>query len=447
MSDTDHRLEPLDHAALKVLRATGRAQLMQAVWVYDRPVDRQGLARFHRNFCDSIGNRLVAASPVPFARPRWVRPAGPPPEIRVGQPRPRTEMLDWADGLGRLPIDPEHGPAWWLALQPFTDGGAAVSMIASHVIGDGVGALMAVHEAITGTMRSVPYQRAGRRPIGTAIRGDIGHVLTDLAKSGSTATAAARAAVDALRPSRRPAPMRPEVPVTEEATYSQLSTAVALVPVADWDTRAGQLGGTSSSLLAAVAAHLGHRLGRYRADDTTVTLQIAVNRRTSLADDRAIAMELTRATIKHPADDLVTVRAALRDARRSLDENSDDTLAQLKLLRWLPRSAVRRALDRAFAYSGDLPVSYSYFGDLPPEIARVDGTPAAQFFLRGLDAKVTPTDLERSHGHLVVVSGRLGEHVTISAEAYELGADNSRRRLRRLLDSSLADFDLHGVQL
>lgn len=42
----EHRLAFLDHAALDLLRATGRNQLIQIVWVYEHPLDEDGLKRF-----------------------------------------------------------------------------------------------------------------------------------------------------------------------------------------------------------------------------------------------------------------------------------------------------------------------------------------------------------------------------------------------------------------
>ena len=101
--------------------------------------------RFHKNLYASLGSRLIERSPLPFGRPRWVQPVGSLPPIRRAEhSRPRAELMDWSDELARLPIDPERGPGWYLAVQPLDDGSTAASIIASHVIGDGVGALMAV---------------------------------------------------------------------------------------------------------------------------------------------------------------------------------------------------------------------------------------------------------------------------------------------------------------
>ncbi len=443
---TDHRLEFLDHAILQMLRATGRRQLMQAVWVYEHPIDRTGLARFHDNLGRSIAHRLIEPSPLPFGRPRWVRPAGPPPPLLVGSPRPRDELLDWADSLGQLPIDPVVGPAWQLVLQPFTDGSTAVSMIGSHAIGDGVGALMAIHEAITGTMRDVPYDTADTRPLRAAIAADVRQAWADR----TVTVTAARTAARAIRAARRQREATPAAPTpTARRTTVHLATATALVSPTDWDERARGLSGNSHALLAGIAARLGAAFGRRRPSDGAVTLQMAVNRRTSLADDRAIVMEFAQATVDPTGmeADLGPTRAVLRESRRRLDERPDPVLEMLPLVPWLPLRAMRSAPDMVFSYSDDLPVSCSNLGELPPHIAQADGTPAEHMIVRGVDAHVTLADLERSHGHLVVVAGRIGGDVSISVESWELGADNSRERLRALLDAALADFGLTGTHL
>jgi hypothetical protein len=58
---------------------------------------------------------------------------------------------------------------------------------------------------------------------------------------------------------------------------------------------------------------------------------------------------------------------------------------------------------------------------------------------------VTLRELERSHGQLVVVSGRINGKVVISVEAYEIGAENTKQRLRELAAQTLSEFGLTGV--
>jgi hypothetical protein len=54
-------------------------------------------------------------------------------------------------------------------------------------------------------------------------------------------------------------------------------------------------------------------------------------------------------------------------------------------------------------------------------------------------------EMERSHGQLVVVSARVNGKVSISIEAYEIGAENTKERLRDLAGQTLTDFGLTAV--
>lgn len=441
----EHRLEFLDHAALELMRATGRNQLMQCVWVYERPLDRDGLERFHHNLYTSLGSRLIERSPLPFGRPRWVRPVNPPPPIHFAeQPRPRAELLDWADELAKLPIDPETGPGWHLAVQPLLDGSTAVSIVASHVIGDGVGALMAVFEAVTGNIRNPGYDQPGARTRIQAVRADLRQALRDVPLTVRTAVKA----VKMFRAKREGfARARAAQSSTAHGEHVVVPSVAIYVDAAEWDAKADSLSGNSYSLLAGFAAKLGEHLDRRRTADGAVTLLIAINLRESLDDDRALAMAFANATIdpEKVTVDLTESRTAVRQAREAAKREPDPTMELFALIPWLPRKAVKGIADLLFSYSEGLPVACSNLGDLPPDLARVDGTPADNVFIRALDADVTMGELERSHGQLVLVSGRINGKVSISVEAYQLGRENSHQSLRELAARTLDEFGLSGV--
>jgi hypothetical protein len=176
-----HRLEFLDHLSLKLARATERRQLMQFVWIYESLVKVEGLERFLHNFNQSIGNRLVELSPLPFGRPRWVRPQAPPSQIRLGEGTlARSELLTWANKQAELPIDPVSGPGALLTFQSFSDGSCAVSFVSSHVIGDGSGGMLAVTEAIQNRIRNPGYGVAKSRSLPGALFCDLSQSGRDL---------------------------------------------------------------------------------------------------------------------------------------------------------------------------------------------------------------------------------------------------------------------------
>nr|WP_221218843.1 MULTISPECIES: hypothetical protein [unclassified Mycolicibacterium] len=430
------------------MRATGRGQLMQCVWVYEHPVDFEGLRRFHRNFAGSLGGRNIERSPLPFGRPRWVKPGHAPSEIQINEtPRPRDELMDWADELATLPIDPEHGPTWYLVVQPLTDGSTAISMVGSHVIGDGTAAGLAIFEAVTGNVRDVGYEKPGTRTRRQALVADARQVIRDLPATRKALVKGAKLVYSQRKDLAQSRKSRAGGARTGREEFVTVPSVAIIVDVAEWDARAESLGGNSYSLLVGITAKLAERLGRRRKSDGAVTLVIAINLRESLEDDRALAMAFANATVdpEKVTVDLTESRGVVRASRQMAKDQTDPTMELFPLMPWLPKAAVKGVAEMLFSYSEDLPVSCSNLGDLPPQIAQVDGTTAEVVILRALDQNVTMREMERSHGQLVVVSARVNGKVVISVEAYEIGAENSKQRLRDLADQTLTEFGLTCV--
>ncbi|BBY61243.1 hypothetical protein [Mycolicibacterium sarraceniae] len=441
----EHRLEFFDQTAFEMMRATGRGQLMQCVWVYEHPVDFEGLRRFHRNFAQSHGGRHIERSPLPFGRPRWVKPGHAPSEIQINETaRPRAELMDWADELASLPIDPEHGPTWYLVVQPLTDGSTAISMVGSHVIGDGIGAGLAVFEAVTDTVRDAGYDRPGSRTRRQALAADARQVVRDLPVTRKALVNGAKLVWGKRRELAQSRKTRAGQPIEE---FVSVPSAAVIVDIAEWDARAESLGGNGYSLLVGFTAQVAKHMGRCRRSDGAVTLVIAINLRESLEDDRALAMAFANATVdpEKVTVDLTEARTVVREARQMAKEQTDPTMELLPLMPWLPKAAVKAVAELLFSYSEDLPVSCSNLGDLPPQIAQVDGTTAELVILRALDQNVTMREIERSRGQLVVVSARVNGKVSISIEAYEIGAENTKQQLRELAETTLTEFGLTGV--
>ncbi len=59
----DNRLDLFDEGMVRSLNATGRMQAIQCVWVYERPIDMEGVRRFHRNFGYGMAGRRIERSP------------------------------------------------------------------------------------------------------------------------------------------------------------------------------------------------------------------------------------------------------------------------------------------------------------------------------------------------------------------------------------------------
>lgn len=445
-SELDNRLTLWDEALVRANRATGRVQLIQVVWVYEHPVDMDAVRRFHRNFGYGMAGRRVERSPLPFGRYRWVSALGPAAPLHINtEPLPRDEIGDWADRWAQVPVDPENGPGWQMAVQTFSDGVTAISVVGSHCLGDGVAALLAVGTAATGANIDIGYPPPLSRRTGRAIAQDLRDTVRGLPEIGR----AARKAVKVLRAGANDGqqaaskPARPPVANPDELVIVPAITAY--VDLAEWDARAEALGGNGYSLLAAISAKLGERMGR-RNPDGNISMLIAISDRDFESDFRANAMTLVNAKVnpENVTTDLSTTRATLKSALKSAKDQPDEILELMPLTPLVPKRLVKKVADMMVG-SDDMPVVCSNMGDLPPVLTSVDGTEAEYTSFHGVDQAIPRGELEDGDGQLVLVSGRISGKIIIGIVAYQSGAENSKSRLRELTAQTLAEFDLTGV--
>jgi hypothetical protein len=442
----DNRLELIDQATLLSMRATGRGQLMQMSWLYTHPVDFDGLKRFHQNLGYGLYGRRIERSPVPFGRHRWVSTPGPASDIDFApHPRPRAELSDWIDERVQLPIDPETGPAWRLSVLPLTDGSTAISIVGSHCICDGGGALFTMACAANGVTEDFGYPPPRSRSRLRGALADTRQTVRDL----PAITRAAAAVTKLVLASRRQtqAAQAPSTAAALGPEYDRefiVPAVTIFVDIADWDARANALGGNSYSLLAGLAAKFAERIGRREADGS-VTLLAAVSQRT-LEDTRANAMSLGKASVdpEPVTTDLSGIRAALKTAVAAVRESNDDLGPLLPVIPLIPERVMKRAAGALFGF-GNLPVACSNMGDLDASIGRPDGTQADYVYLRGVDRQMTRREHEQANGELVLVSGRIAGKVSVGVIAYQPGAENSKAALRELAAKTLAEFELTGV--
>lgn len=438
--EDDDRLAYIDQAAFLQQRATGVAKLAQAVWVYEHPVDRQALQRFHRNLDHSLLGRRIERSVLPFGRHRWVSAPAEPPTISPS--RPRAELSDWIDERSTVPIDPEFGPSWHLGILPMDDGSTAISLAASHCVTDGIGVLNSIADAVEGRGRPLGYPAAGSRRPFAALRSDARQTARDLPEVGRTLAAAAALGYRRRHDIKSSGQTRPAVTVADADAPVIIPAINAFIDAEHWDARARELNGTTYSLLAGFAARLAERTGRHHPEDGAVALLIAISERTP-DDTRANAVALTTVCVDptRVTADLSDSRTAIRHAIKAAREVPDETFALLPLNPFVPKRAVRRAADVMF---GDLPVSCSNLGEIDPAVGRPDGTDAEYFMLRGVDQNLTRGQIERAGGQLVVASVRLGPVVSLGIVSYQPGAVNTKQQLGDLATLTLAEFDLYG---
>lgn len=214
----------------------------------------------------------------------------------------------------------------------------------------------------------------------------------------------------------------------------------------DWEACAKALGGTSNTLTAGLTAKLAERIGRRRAGDGAVTLQLI---RSARADDdtRAIAVSFPRVSIDptRVATDLRDARAAIKQALSTGRETPDESWQLAALAPLTPKWTWKRGVD-ASPGDPDRPVVCSNLGDIGSVVSLVDGTHCDYAFARGIEQHVTRQWLEQIGGQMQLLSLRTPvlRKVFIHVLAYQPGAENTKPALRELAERTLAEFDLTG---
>ena len=443
----DNQLAFLDQALFAGHRITGQNEIMQAVWVYEHPIDFDELRRVHHNLDYGLLGRRIERSPLPFGRHRWVSGRGPSDIDIAESARPRAEVSDWADERAQLPIDPERGPGWHFGVLPLTDGSTAVSLVVSHYLVDGVGVFVSLFDASLGNTRDLGYPPPRSRSRLRATVQDARQTARDAPEVLRALVAAAKMGRDYWRHAR-PRPPEP-VNLPERGEYEADDEAVVVpwgsihVKLDDWEARAQALGGTSNTLAAGLAAKLGERMGRRRADGT-VNLLILASQRTE-DDTRALALSYPRVSVDatRVTTDLRDARAAVRQALKTGRETADMSLRFAPLTLLTPKRMLKRMVEASLT-EPDRPVVYSHLGEPPPGARGVDGTDAEYVTARGTKQHLTRRWLEQTGGEAILLSARFPDKMSMTFQAYQPGADNTKAAVRELVASTLAEFGLTG---
>ncbi|MFD6195103.1 hypothetical protein ACFWE3_00205 [Mycobacteriaceae bacterium NPDC060252] len=440
----DNRLALADEALLAEHHAADMNVIIQVTWLYGHTVDLDALRRFHHNLGQGLLGRRIERPALPIARHRWVADPGSS-DIDVAQhARPRTEFSDWVDERSQLRIDPESGPGWHIGVLPLQDGTTAISLVLSHNLIDGLGLALVIVEAALGKTRDLGYPPPMSRARLRAVGQDARQTARDVPQAARAVVAAGKLARKQARDRSKTKPSAAPLPI-HEAIPDDLVLVPAItiyVDLEDWDARADALAGASHTLAAAFAARFGERIGRRRADNGNVTLQIPISERTE-DDTRAMALSYARVSIDPTSltTDLRDVRSAIKQTLTAMKEASDES----KQLLWLPSFTPKRALKRMVARmpaDPDQSVFCSYLGDLSSMIGYPAGTLADFQNARATGQRERRQLLERTGGRMFILSGRLNGRIFISVGAYQPGGKNTKEALHELAELTLADFDL-----
>jgi hypothetical protein len=432
----------MDQASFLGLRALGYGALVQFSWIYNRPVDVDGLRRFHRYLGYGLLGRRVERSPLPFARDRWVFSRGPEDLEIAETPRPRADLNAWTYERACLPLDPEYGPNWHLGVLPLEDGGTAISLVTSHTVVDGLGILQAITDAANGRIRYLAYPPPGSRTRGRALLQDGRQTFASAPELARALAATVRLARDRrtdVASSIASAPPSPRLAGDDRPVA--VPSLTAYVDLAEWDARAKSIGGNSNTLLAGFAGRLGVRMGRI-CDDGTVTVSLPISDR-SENDTRgnALVFPVVSVDSTHLSSDLGEIRVKFKQAIADLAETSEELLAPLPLTSMTPKWLARRAAGMGLG-AADLPIGCSNVGVMDPAVSRPDGSDADYASGRLIEPGINKRTLERIGGQLFLVSGRDRRKIWFSINAYLAGRANSQDALREVTSETFAEFDL-----
>ena len=440
----DNQLAYIDQGSFLGLRALGRGPHQQYVWVYDHDIDVDGLRRFHENMGHTLLGRRIERSPLPFGRHRWVATPHQADLDVAPARRPRSELRKWLLEQSVIPVDPERGPSWRMAVVPFTEGGGAIMMMISHSVADGGAILGSVADAVMGKKRDFGYPAPHSRTTADAVWEDLRSSVKSLRDVGKAIKAAVQVARSEKADIRSSAKRSVSRPIRDTAAAIAVPSITALVDIRAWDARVEALGGTSNALVAGIAARLGKIRGRAEADGSVI-LNFPVSDRKD-GDTRANA--LTGVSVTVNADESVSslqkVRADIKASLVGLNEEQNQLFETLALAPLMPKLLLRRL--EGMALGAGYPVGCTNMGDFNPILLRLDGTDAQLFFARSpIEWPVTADILDRMGGVLVVASARIGSNLVLVANGWQVGGVNTDQQLAADLLRALADFDLEGT--
>jgi diacylglycerol O-acyltransferase len=436
-------LDYLDESFYLDFRAQGHGVMIQYVWIYEHDVDFDGLRRFYRNLGHSLLSRCVEDSPMPMGRARWVQ-WHPPADFDVAaQARPFDDIPAWVDEQAALPIDIENGPPWRLAILPIVGGGAAVTLIVGHAVGDGVGALNAIVDAVNGVQVDPGYPPPHTRRKFQALGADARQLIRDLPQIVRAIASAPRAAKELplrVRPGTKSRAL-----VRQDGTDpNQLVRLPALTVFIDpesWDQQAAALGGNSIALFIGITARLCGRLN-WVDNDGLANVAIPVNERKP-GDTRGNALTAVLMTVD-PAHalDLPMIRAEVKVALAGAEDTRKLVTAPLPLMPLVPTFVANR-LQRVLLRSAN--ITCSHIGMLDPTANRPDGTDAEWFYAKHArdDEMLTRGFLRRAGGIFFPVGqGRVGGRVFLTIAYSDADATTTPEGLTELVTGVLDEFGI-----
>lgn len=423
----------------------------QIVWQFDSVIAAQDLSSMWHNLAAGPINRTVRRSRVPGARDAWVRAGEPLPLAIEDGLLSRGRLGKWIQDKAEVSLDPIVGPVWQLAFTTFDDGGCAVSLVASHVVGDGGALTSAAIAALRGPGDPEDFRSAwddsGTHDVRDAL-GQLGHAAAGTARAlgrGIGSALSRRHSSDELSSpvASGVVTTRTGPPSTDASAAGRFapSTVVVDCPTREWVDAAVAVGGSANSLLVAVALGVLTASGRVdEAEAVKVSLPVS----TRVMDDvRANATSGVSITVEGGGgfrSDLGAIRRDSKKAFTTLADTSHRTTFELTkpLMQMLPDAIVARAAKSATA-----PLCLcSNLGDRGVTLRSIGGVLATSVAMRSITQNTTAELLRRTEGGVSVWWNTCGETATLCVTGLDPDRFPDADHLRKLVADEYDRWDL-----
>ncbi|MFC9434845.1 hypothetical protein [Nocardia sp. NPDC057030] len=430
-----YRLGDIDCVSARGHSALGGTLAIQAVWYYDRPVDKAALADFHTALRHGRLGRVVKAAMIPAAGDRWSARAEFAPLEVSDTPIPRGELETWVATQGRAELRTFGGPAWRLSMTACDNGDSAISLLASHTIADGRAFCAAVAEAVADKRFELRYptDEFGRLRL---LFGD----CRDAARRGGALVRAAGLAVQ-LALGRRG-----DTAAARGGDQDfRLPTVDATIPAQHWHAAARDRGGSATTLAVAVTAAVATEIGR-TDDQGLVRMMMPVSTRAE-ADERANALASIDFEVDlrdGPLTDLAPLRAVIKEKLSAAVTGQRPVAPLIPIAVALPRRLFG-VLVRKVAADATVSVC-SNLGELDPEMLRVDGGPAAKIRLGLVNQSLdSPAVLAERGGNLYVSLFETGGRITVRFNGFHSPKLVDAEQLAAVTRRVLAGYGLSAI--
>lgn len=430
----------LDQGSFVGLRALGRQPVLHFTWTYQHSLDEAAVLQLNQRISQGLLGRVLQRSPLPWGRHRWVANATPPPVTWFRDKISPEQLPEWRSSLVGLPVDPEHGPGWRMAVQLLEGGGWALSILISHTIGDAKASTQAVADAVAGRQFRHEFPAPSWRWSPARLARDS---LESLRAMPGVLTAI-RALVQRSR--EKGAVLAPHANLPQKTSQSG-SNAEVVMPLVEvvineraCEVRAAHLGVTVNVILAAFAARIALRMGRVDVAGRVQLVLPVSNRQPDDLRGNALqsitVMADPESCYRNPRE----IQRAFKTALAALRRYGDDVSPLLPLVPYVPLWLARR--NERMALGADFSVGCSLYGLLPKEFCSPCGE-AVHLQMSPLE-RFRVSDIERLGGHLFLAGYQFDEKVLVSIAGYVPGTVTDRSALKTRVSAAMADLGLEG---